>query len=712
MSHCPSCGRYVGPHGDEACPYCGARLTGRISIRAVKIAAILLATVGLTILWLAATRAEVPLVAIEQAGATMNLAYVRLEGRCTRAPSYDPENDYLGFWIEDDTGEMYVMAYRAETRQMIEQGRVPAPGDRVEVAGTLRVREDFLSLTVNVPEQLNVTRAEPVERAIGAITPEDQYARVRVQGQVRQVYEPYEGLTLLTIRDETGSIPIAVSEDLIAISGFTPTLTMNQSVEVVGSVSLYGDAPQLVPASTADIAPLDYTVPIAAQRFIVELTSADVGQWVIVRGIVTEVNPFSAGVKLALEDGSGTITALLWQDVYAGLRNNRPEPEIGAEVQVQGELSQYRGELEIVPELSEDVQVTVAATSIPDPNPISKLTTADVGRWVSLGGTPSRPEFFSDVTKFTLDDGTGQIVLLMQPHVYESISEELGAGAQIVLVGQVIEYEGELALTEFVAGKVHVIKAGEAPQPIEEDGVELVETAVLAPTDTSEPTRTPSPAVVSTREPTPTPASTPTPKDIPTPIEAITTDRVGEEATVEGAVVGAASFSAGFKFTLDDGTGQIVLLMWHEVYDDCWDALEINLGAKVRAAGEISQYEGVLQIQPNFGGDVEAIESATAWAAPREIGSLSGGDEGQRVMIEGNVIRVEGGEGWAKIFVGDETGEVVVFLWRNALDRIPDNVALGTEGSRVRVVGAVEVYRSNLEIVPTLPSDVTVLEMP
>jgi len=72
MSHCPSCGRYVGPH--EACPYCSAHLTGRTPIRTVKIAAILLATVGLALLWIAATRAEVPQITIGQAGATMNMA--------------------------------------------------------------------------------------------------------------------------------------------------------------------------------------------------------------------------------------------------------------------------------------------------------------------------------------------------------------------------------------------------------------------------------------------------------------------------------------------------------------------------------------------------------------------------------------------------------------------------------------------------------------
>jgi hypothetical protein len=30
----------------------------------------------------------------------------------------------------------------------------------------------------------------------------------------------------------------------------------------------------------------------------------------------------------------------------------------------------------------------------------------------------------------------------------------------------------------------------------------------------------------------------------------------------------------------------------------------------------------------------------------------------------------------------------------------------------VRVVGVVELYKSNLELVPTLPNDVTVLEVP
>jgi RecJ-like exonuclease len=218
------------------------------------------------------------------------------------------------------------------------------------------------------------------------------------------------------------------------------------------------------------------------------------------------------------------------------------------------------------------------------------------------------------------------------------------------------------------------------------------------PTDTPEPTSTP------------TPAATATPEVVLTRIGDVTAGRIGEEVTVEGEVIGAESFSAGFKFTLDDGTGQVILLMWHDAYDDCWDVSEINLGARVRATGEIGEYAGVLQIEPGFGGDVKTIDGAAPWATSRDIGSLSGSDEGRRVMIEGRVIRVEGRGTWAKIFVGDETGEVLVFIYENVLARIPNNTALGQEGTRVRVVGTLERYGGDLEVVPALPYDVIVLD--
>jgi len=603
MRHCPSCGRYVGPY--EACPTCGARLTRRLSIRAMKVAAVVLATAGLAVFWFAATRAQAPLVQIGQVGPTMNLGYVRVQGRCSRAPTYDAGRERLSFWVEDGTGEILVAAYGAEAERIVAQGQAPAPGDQVEVAGTLRVREDLTSVTIDAPEQLRLARADPVDRDIGEIGPEDEYLRVRVRGQVRGVREPYPGLTLISVRDRTGAIPVAVSDDLVALSGVSPEVTRGQSVEVVAAVSLYRGTAQLIPASVVDIVPLEETVPFAVEESVGKLTAMDIGRWIVVRGNIVETDAFSSGVRATVDDGSGAVPVLLWQAIYDGLPG-ATELDVGAEVEVQGEVSSYRGKLELVPSAVSDVQVLAAPRPPVQPSPSPSPT-----------ATPT-----------------------VQP----------------------------------------------IPSP----------TATVAP-----------PSAV-----TPAVQQTPTPDLAVMAIGAITTDRAGEDVTVEGKVVDAASFSGGFKFTLEDSTGRIVLVMWHEVYDDCWDAQEINLGAKVRATGSVALYEGELQVQPDLGGEVKAIESTAAWGPPREIGSLSGEDDGARVMIEGKVLRVEGLSSAVKVFLGDGTGEVVVFIWRDILDRVARNTGLGTPGSHVRVVGTVGIYRGNMQVKPTLPNDVVVLEVP
>ncbi len=183
---------------------------------------------------------------------------------------------------------------------------------------------------------------------------------------------------------------------------------------------------------------------------------------------------------------------------------------------------------------------------------------------------------------------------------------------------------------------------------------------------------------------------------------------MGEEVTIEGRVIATASFSKGFKFTLDDGTGQVVLLMWLNVYDDCRDARKINLGARVRATGTVQTYEGQLQIAPQWGRQVKALQAAAPSAPARRIASITAADEGQRVMMEGTVARIEKGESNVRLFVNDGSGEILVLLWPNIYDRIPDRERLDAPGTPVQVVGVVQIYKGTLEVVPALPYDVVV----
>ena len=124
-----------------------------MTIRAMQFIALGLAVLGLSLLWWFATHSPVPTLKIGQAQATMNFAYVRVQGQVMRAPSLDPDSGYLSFWIADDTGELLVSSYRSTTQALMSQGQVPGIGDRVTVEGTLRVRPDSASLTLNSAER-------------------------------------------------------------------------------------------------------------------------------------------------------------------------------------------------------------------------------------------------------------------------------------------------------------------------------------------------------------------------------------------------------------------------------------------------------------------------------------------------------------------------------------------------------------------------------
>jgi len=168
-----------------------------------------------------------------------------------------------------------------------------------------------------------------------------------------------------------------------------------------------------------------------------------------------------------------------------------------------------------------------------------------------------------------------------------------------------------------------------------------------------------------------------------------------------------ASFSSGFKFTLDDGTGQAVLLMWLSTYDELADPTGLNRSAQVRATGRVEEYEGTLQIVPASGADVEVVAPGQAEAPRRETGSLTADDVGVQVAVEGMVTRVEPFSGGQRVWIDDGSGEVMILLWDNIYQRVPKRDRL-VPGAWAQVTGVVEEYRGALEVVPALPQDIEV----
>lgn len=442
-TRCSSCGRFVGPY--ETCPYCGAKQQGRIPVRVVKIVAVILATVGLLALWWAARNTAIPTVSAADAQGTMNMAYVKISGHIARSLSYDPESGYLAFWVDDGTGEVRVSSYRDVTESLLASGKIPALGDAVTVAGTLRIREDYVALTLNVPEHLTLTRPDPIALKSNELTVLDEGLRVRLAGEVGRVFIPYPGMTLITLRDDTGETIIAVGEVITALTGPLPTVVEGQGIAVTGTISLYKDTPQIVPSAVSDIALAEApAAPTVETRDLKSLSTDDEGERVQVQGRVVLMEGFKGGLKATLDDTQDQLVVLFWDSVYGEL-DNPTTVDLGAEITVRGEVQVYQGELELVPKTAGDITLNTPAPEIAWVE-VKTLKTGDAGRIVRLRGVLGKPDGFSAGVKVVLDDGTGEITVLLWNNLVTALERRPAEGMIVEVVGLIEEYRGELEI--------------------------------------------------------------------------------------------------------------------------------------------------------------------------------------------------------------------------------------------------------------------------
>jgi DNA/RNA endonuclease YhcR with UshA esterase domain len=185
---------------------------------------------------------------------------------------------------------------------------------------------------------------------------------------------PYEGLRLLTLRDATGEIDVALPTSIEALGEEWPDLKVGRSIQVTGAVDQYGGIPQISVGRPSDLVLLEEAVMIAPSRPIGEISAGDVASMVTIDGTITRVAPFSAGVKIELDDASGTITLLLWQDLYESIPE-RDALVTGTALRALGKVDEFSGDLEVVPELPSDVTVlSIAASNIAARQPVAMIT--------------------------------------------------------------------------------------------------------------------------------------------------------------------------------------------------------------------------------------------------------------------------------------------------------------------------------------------------
>ncbi len=683
-----------------------------MAVRAFKYGSLVLAVVGVALLLLVARRITVPVVEIGSLTGTMNWAYVRVEGIVTRQPAYDAEAGTLRLWVGDGGGEILVTAYRPEAEWLMDEGLVPTMGDGVALEGTLRIKEEFQYLVLNVPQHTEVRPAEAVAVSIDELGDSPLYQRVTVRGVIRDDRTPYEGLRILTLRDAGGEVEVALWTEAPSLTGAWPELRVGQAVQVMGAVDQYEGSPQVSVGRARDVEVLEEEMTLAPERRIGDLSAALAGELAVVEGTIAEVDAFSAGVKIRLDDGSGAVTLLLWQDLHDSLADRASLVE-GAVIRVLGEVAEYRGELEIVPQLPADVMVLAAAERVVAGRQLGELSVDDVGRTVGVEGVLKSLRTFSAGVKGILDDGTGTVTLLLWQEVYDGLADaaSLVPGAVLQVEGEVAEYKGELEVVPRAPADVAVVGLVELP---------------LAPLAIGE----------------------------------VSIDDVGQSVQMEGQITEVTPFSKGTRYSLDDGTGTIILLLWQEVYDGLDDAAALAVGTRVLVRGEVAEYQGELEIVPQFPADIavtgveptsqptpqatDVAKQPTPQATPeatdlvanqptrhatpqptlqptphptptpaperRTIGAITTGDVGSTFTIHGAwIAEVDYFSAGVQYVLDDGSGRIILLVWQNVMEEVEGRHDL-FPGSRVQVAGEIAEYQGKLEIVPRRGADVEVLD--
>jgi DNA/RNA endonuclease YhcR with UshA esterase domain len=633
------------------------------------------------------------------------------------------------------------MVYGPEAEQMVAQETLPVMGDGIALEGTLRIKEDLRYLVLNVPETVEVHPVEPVALPVAGVEAASLLQRITIRGVIRDGRTPYEGLRIVSVRDSSGEIEVALHCGEELETGPWPELQVGQAVQVTGAVDRYRGSPQLSVGRGSDVRLLEDAVAIAAERRIGQLAAMAGGELAVVEGTILQTRPFSAGVKLTLDDGSGRVTLLLWQEVY-DLIDEREQLVPGATVRVLGEVAEYRGELEIVPVVAQDVAILAAAgvrraedsleaemlvstpgpaapeavvgepaTRMPgegDPGPeetpsaaetsvstvtvtvtvvaemgivtttavaveaakptvaepgaaerrLGQLSAEDAGQSVLVEGVLRSMRTFSAGVRGLLDDGTGTVTLVLWQEVFEALPDRasLAPGAVLQVEGEVDVYEGELEVIP------------QAPS-----GVAVVGQVDLALEDRK--------------------------------IGEITAGDVGQAAQVAGFVDEVVYFSSGIQYVLDDGSGQITLLLWQDLLEEVDCRHDLAPGCRVRARGEIDEYQGKLEIVPGRGTDVQLLSRGERLPVEeRAVHTISAADEGRTFIVAGRVTRMES-DGWLRLWIEDGTGELLVFVPQRVVETMPPGAG---PGIRIRVTGEVDIYNSQLELIPLAGADIEV----
>lgn len=296
--------------------------------------------------------------------------------------------------------------------------------------------------------------------------------------------------------------------------------------------------------------------------------------------------------------------------------------------------------------------------------PLARLKGIPAGRTVAVQGTLVEEITFRSGLRYVIEDRTGKATLVLFDRVLDRLDEEtrraLGEGAVVRATGKLDFYQGDSQVV-----------------PARSTDLSILKPAPAAELRTS---------------------------------ESFTLTDVGKRVRVSGQVRDTKSYPLGFQFVLADSTGTLTLTVPEKVFDRVPWSRQLNVGARVNAAGSLTlRDDGGWEVLVTAADGLRLIALAPPVERPvQSLGTLGLSQHGQVVRVVGEVVAIEKSGSALDALLRDESGAQFVRLWRVVAERAPVEV-----GMTIDVVGRVRLSRQRrLFVEPALPQDVTVVRLP
>jgi len=486
---CASCGRFVGAL--SKCPHCGAKVNKRLSVRATRYAAVLLAVIGLALLYWMSVTAPIQTIKIGDIKPTMNFAFIRVEGTVSSDARIFQKNGRtasLSFSVDDGTGDLSIRAYRDQAKEMVEQNIIPRIGDKIAVAGGLSVSSDKVFLRVQTPKQIQLSSAELPHISLGQLKDGITESGVTIEGVIDKVYAPSsapgkktKSPWKLTISDGTGFGNVTFWSSTYTQIRDKDKLVPGQAVRIRASVGSYKGKQQLnlnngndiefidSPASAPAVAPdLTDQVQAPVYREIESLTIEEItpdlkGQKVETEGQIVGFYEPKEGTKapysIMLEDGTSRVRVIYWDDVAEELGDRKPEK--GTRMQVRGLVDQFKKKMQIKVKYAGQMEFyqipPIEAVVIPEIIPIGDIDETFKGQTQTVSGKLGKSKSIRSGVLYPLRDKSGKIQLLLwDKNIPGEARDDLQPGKKVRVTGTIGIYKGTLQIVPVNPESIHL----------------------------------------------------------------------------------------------------------------------------------------------------------------------------------------------------------------------------------------------------------------